>query len=147
MAPYAVNATAAKFGDPGTRIGRCGAWTVLVRPRQPTLGSLVLVCEEPVNAFGQVSAGAYADLRQATQCVERLLAEAFAYDKINYLMLMMVDPDVHFHVLPRYAQPRLFAGRSCVDAAWPGPPDLGHDLDLGADATASLVEQLRGRWT
>ena len=147
MAPYAVNATAAKFGDPGTRIGRCGAWTVLVRPRQPTLGSLVLVCEEPVNAFGQVSAGAYADLRQATQCVERLLAEAFAYDKINYLMLMMVDPDVHFHVLPRYAQPRLFAGRSCVDAAWPGPPDLGHDLDLGADATASLVAHLRGRWT
>jgi len=26
-------------------------------------------------------------------------------------MLMMVDPDVHFHVLPRYAQSRSFAGR------------------------------------
>ena len=25
-----------------------------------------------------------------------------AYERINYLMLMMVDPDVHFHVIPRY---------------------------------------------
>ena len=26
----------------------------------------------------------------------------------NYLMLMMVDPHVHFHVIPRYAAPQRF---------------------------------------
>jgi len=141
-----VNATAQKFGDPATRIARCGAWTVLLRPRQPTLGALVLVCEEPVAAFGQVSAAGYADLAEATRRVEAMLGATFAYDKINYLMLMMVDPDVHFHVLPRYAAPRSFAGQAFADRAWPNAPDLGIDLALDAATQTALVEHLRSRW-
>ena len=42
--------------------------------------------------------------------LDTALAKTFAPDKLNYLMLMMVDPDVHFHVLPRYAAARAFAG-------------------------------------
>jgi diadenosine tetraphosphate (Ap4A) HIT family hydrolase len=141
-----VNATAQKFGDPATRIARCGAWTVLLRPRQPTLGSLVLVCEEPVTAFGQVSAAAYADLAQTTRRVESMLGAAFAYDKINYLMLMMVDPDVHFHVLPRYAQVRHFAGQAFSDLAWPNAPDLGLDHALDTATQAALAAHLREVW-
>jgi diadenosine tetraphosphate (Ap4A) HIT family hydrolase len=41
--------------------------------------------------------------------------------KINYLMLMMVDPHVHFHVLPRYEGDRSHGGIEVVDAGWPGP--------------------------
>lgn len=141
-----MNATARKFGDPATRIAACGAWTVLLRPRQPTLGSLVLVCEEPVTAFGQVSAAAYADLAQTTRRVESMLGAAFAYDKINYLMLMMVDPDVHFHVLPRYAQVRQFAGHTFSDLAWPNAPDLGFDHAIDNATQAALIAQLRGAW-
>ena len=141
-----VNATAQKFGDPATRIARCGVWTVLLRPRQPTLGSLVLVCEEPVAAFGQVSSTGYADLAQTTRRVESMLGAAFAHDKINYLMLMMVDPDVHFHVLPRYATPRQFAGQTFADPAWPSAPDLGLDLALDAATQAALIVHLRGAW-
>jgi diadenosine tetraphosphate (Ap4A) HIT family hydrolase len=141
-----VNATAKKFGDPATRIARCGAWTVLLRPRQPTLGSLVLVCDEPVTAFGQVSPSGYADLAATTRRIEAMLGAAFAYDKINYLMLMMVDPDVHFHVLPRYAAPRAFAGQMFADRAWPNAPDLTVDLALDAATQTALAEHLRGCW-
>jgi diadenosine tetraphosphate (Ap4A) HIT family hydrolase len=141
-----VNATAQKFGDPATRIAQCGAWTVLLRPRQPTLGALVLVCEEPVTAFGAVSSAGYADLAQTIRRVEAMLGAAFAYDKINYLMLMMVDPDVHFHVLPRYATPRQFAGRTFADPAWPNPPELGFDLDLDDAGRSQLVSLLRETW-
>ncbi len=141
-----MNATARKFGDPATRIARCGLWTVLLRPRQPTLGSLVLVCEESVSAFGQVSATGYADLAQTTRRVEAMLSAAFSHDKINYLMLMMVDPDVHFHVLPRYATLRQFAGQTFADTAWPGAPDLGLDLALDAATQAALVARLREVW-
>ncbi len=141
-----MNATAQKFGDPATRIARCGAWTVLLRPRQPTLGALVLVCEEPVTAFGQVSTAAYADLAETTRRVEAMLGAAFAYDKINYLMLMMVDPDVHFHVLPRYAQVRHFAGHAFSDPAWPNPPDLGFDHALDTATRTALTAHLREVW-
>ncbi len=141
-----MNATAQKFGDPATRIARCGVWTVLLRPRQPTLGSLVLVCEEPVPAFGQVSSTGYADLAETTRRVEAMLGAAFAHDKINYLMLMMVDPDVHFHVLPRYAAPRQFAGQMFADLAWPNAPDLGFDLALDGTTQDALAVHLRGFW-
>ena len=46
-------------------------------------------------------------------------------------MLMMVDPHVHFHVLPRYAQTRVFDGVQFPDTGWPGPPDLKSATDLG----------------
>jgi diadenosine tetraphosphate (Ap4A) HIT family hydrolase len=141
-----VNATAVKFGDPETRIAHHGAWTVLLRPRQVTLGALVLVCGEPVTAFGQVSAQAFADLRVVAQGLERMLKRAFTFDKINYLMLMMVDPDVHFHVLPRYAQARQFAGQAFTDPAWPNAADLAGDHALSAQTRATLVSHLRGMW-
>ena len=52
------------------------------------------------------------------------LTRSFKPDKLNYLMLMMVDPDVHFHVLPRYASAREFAGKTHSDRFWPKPVDL-----------------------
>src|SRR5262245_16023838 len=106
------NATELKFGDPDGRIAQSPYWTVLLRPRQPTLGSLVLVCREDVKAFSALSAAAFADLQQMVRGVETALRELVAYERINYLMLMMVDPDVHFHVIPRYSTVRESGGTS-----------------------------------
>jgi diadenosine tetraphosphate (Ap4A) HIT family hydrolase len=39
-------------------------------------------------------------------------------------MLMMVDPHVHMHVVPRYAKPQFFDATEFADSGWPGPPDL-----------------------
>ena len=107
-----------------TRIAQTARWTVLLRPKQPTLGSLVLVCREPVKAFSAVSAEGFADLHGIVRRVETMLREVVAYERINYLMLMMVDPDVHFHVIPRYAGTRSFSGVEYRDAGWPGVPAL-----------------------
>jgi len=141
-----ANPTETKFGDPATRVARTGHWTVLLRPKQPTLGSLVLVCREPARAFSGLSAAAYADLRSVVQRLEPALREVSAYERINYLMLMMVDPDVHFHVIPRYAGSRNFHGAEYRDAGWPGPPDLNAVTAPDADAREALLELLRNAW-
>ena len=141
-----ANPTEIKFGDPATRVAQTAHWTVLLRPRQPTLGSLVLVCREPVHAFSKLSAAAYADLREVLRRVEPVLQDFCAYERINYLMLMMVDPDVHFHVIPRYAGTRSFLGTDYRDAGWPGPPNLESALTPEADAREAQLEQLRGAW-
>src|SRR5215510_13766298 len=86
-----ANPTETKFGDPTTRIVQTPRWTILLRPKQPTLGSLVLVCREPVKAFSAVSAEAFVELQGVVQQVEATLREVVAYERINYLMLMMVD--------------------------------------------------------
>lgn len=138
-----ANPTEVKFGDPGTRIAQTDYWTVLLRPKQPTLGSLVLVCREPVRAFSELSAGAYADLRAVIRAIEPALRDVSAYERINYLMLMMVDPDVHFHVIPRYAGIRSFMGTDYRDAGWPGPPDLQAVVTPDGAALDALLERLR----
>jgi diadenosine tetraphosphate (Ap4A) HIT family hydrolase len=142
-----ANPTETKFGDPGTRIAQTEHWTVLLRPKQVTLGSLVLVCREPVKAFADVSPEAYADLRGAVRQIERVLKEFVAYERINYLMLMMVDPDVHFHVFPRYPSPRAFNGADYADAGWPGPPVLDSGSSPDASTRDALVARLKDAWS
>jgi diadenosine tetraphosphate (Ap4A) HIT family hydrolase len=145
-ASAAPNATMVKFGFPDTVVADYEAWTVQLRPRQVTLGALVLVCKAPAKAFHAIGATAFAELERTTSDIERVLANIVGYERINYLMLMMVDPDVHFHVIPRYSQPRAFAGSSFVDAGWPGPPDLKTGIDADATLRTELVSALRTEW-
>ena len=142
-----ANTTESKFGDPQTRIAQTDYWTVLLRPKQPTLGALVLVCREPVLSFAELSAAAYADLREVIGRIEAVLKARIGYARINYLMLMMVDPDVHFHVIPRYAEPRIHAGTEYRDAGWPGPPALDVAVTPEPAAREALVAELRAAWS
>jgi len=142
-----TNPTARKFGYPQSLVAETASWLVLARPAQPTLGALALVCKEPAEAFSQISPAAFADLGEAVRGVERVLGEAVAYQKINYLMLMMVDPDVHFHVLPRYEGSREFEGLSFPDNGWPGQPQLSPAVDLPPPALYALAQRLASLWT
>lgn len=138
-----ANATETKFGDPATRLAQTDCWTLLLRPKQPTLGAMVLVCREPVQAFGDVSAKAFAELRELIAGIETALRRFVAYERINYLMLMMVDPDVHFHVIPRYDGTRSFEGIDFADAGWPGPPSLDAAVALDEPTREALLAALR----
>lgn len=144
--PPAANETIAKFGYPDTLLADYDHWVVLLRPQQATLGAMVLACKEPATAFSAISRPAFTSLAAITADIETTLGKAFAYDKINYLMLMMVDPHVHFHVLPRYAAPRRFAEVSFEDTGWPAVPNLGAHTALDPEQRSALVEHLRGLW-
>jgi len=138
-----VNDTMKKFGYPDSTVKEFTNWIILLRPQQLTLGSLVLVCKEPATAFSAVSTEAFAELRQVTTQVERGLQGAFTYDKINYLMLMMVDPHVHFHVVPRYGQERTFEGQKFYDYAWPGPPDFSRGNQTKEETNRAILSHLK----
>jgi diadenosine tetraphosphate (Ap4A) HIT family hydrolase len=141
-----TNATAFKFGYPRTQVAETDHWLVLVRPQQPTYGALVLVCKEDATAFSDLSASAFADMKQAVGGIEALLRHTVAFERINYLMLMMVDPDVHLHVLPRYPGERIYAGRPFVDAGWPGLPALASHVALSEDDAAALASEFSALW-
>ncbi len=141
------NATMTSFGHPDTVIAATEHWTVQLRPQQVTLGSLVLISREPVEAFGDVSPEGFAGLKPVIDKTEAMLRGMVDYQKINYLMLMMVDKDVHFHVIPRYEGSRDFAGMTVPDAGWPGPPQLGQAVAPDDATQAKLVDALRLRWS
>jgi len=141
-----TNATARKFGYPRTLVAETEHWLVLVRPQQPTYGALVLVCKEEALAFSDLSSAAFANMKTAVDGIEALLRSVVAYERINYLMLMMVDPDVHFHVLPRYDGERTYDGKTFKDAGWPGPPALASNVALSEEEAATLAADFAARW-
>lgn len=141
-----MNVTIEKFGYPVTLIRDYRHWVVLLRPAQPTLGSLVLAAKSDATAFGELPADAHAELATVTGEIEAALGGAVRYQKLNYLMLMMVDPHVHFHVIPRYEGERERDGVSVTDAGWPAAPALGQAVALDADQTKALAGWLKGIW-
>jgi diadenosine tetraphosphate (Ap4A) HIT family hydrolase len=141
-----MNETIVRFGYPETLVAEYNHWIVLLRPEQPTLGSLVLAAKSEAEAFGDLPTEAMAELATVVPAIEGELRAAVNYTKINYLMLMMVDRHVHFHVIPRYEGTREAAGVTVPDKGWPKTPALGEAVALDADAIAALGGWLRGFW-
>jgi diadenosine tetraphosphate (Ap4A) HIT family hydrolase len=133
-----MNATLRKFGYPTTVLKEFDHWVIMRRPAQVTLGSLILAAKHDVTAFGELPVAAFAELKSCTHDLEHALTIFKPYDKINYLALMMVDPHVHFHVLPRYARKQTFEGVIFSDKGWPGTPELKQSPEL-SDNIANLL--------
>jgi diadenosine tetraphosphate (Ap4A) HIT family hydrolase len=141
-----MNETIIKFGYPATCIREWDQWVLLLRQEQPTLGSCILAAKSDATAFGALAPAAFAELAGVTLQIESALQSAVGYDKINYLMLMMVDPHVHFHVIPRYQGVRDWSGQEFADAGWPKTPDLGAAHRLTAEQIAGATAWLGSRF-
>jgi diadenosine tetraphosphate (Ap4A) HIT family hydrolase len=141
----AINATIKKFGYPATLVREFEHWLVLVRPAQVTLGSLVLAAKSAATAYRDLPREAFAEQADAVAAIETGLSTFCQYERINYLMLMMVDPHVHFHVIPRYSGSREWDGLEFLDKGWPGPPDLKSAPQLSPGQIKSLRTQLAKR--
>ncbi len=128
-----------KFRVRELEIARTDHWTWSLRPAQPTLGAGILSLNRFATSFGDLSTQEAGDLAGITCTLEAALRGFAAPARMNYLMLMMVDAHVHFHVLPRYDDVRVQAGQEWTDPAWPGPPVLGDDANLGGDASLLVI--------
>src|SRR5690348_13020390 len=137
-----MNPTIEKFGYPATLVREYEHWLVLLRPAQVTLGSLVLAAKSDVTAFSALPRAAFAEQADVIAAIERALTAFTGYDRINYLMLMMVDPNVHFHVIPRYSEPRRWNGVEFPDAGWPGPPRLDSAVTLDPQQLGRLASEV-----
>jgi diadenosine tetraphosphate (Ap4A) HIT family hydrolase len=141
-----MNPTIEKFGYPATLIREFDHWLVLLRPAQVTLGSLVLAAKSDATSYSALPRAAFTEQADAIAAIEKALAAFTSYERINYLMLMMVDPNVHFHVIPRYSKPRSWGGTEFPDVGWPGPPQLATAVQLGDDEIAHLTRELAAQF-
>ena len=141
-----MNETVLRFGYPATLIEEYEHWVVLLRPAQPTLGSFILAAKSEARSFPGLTEAAFAELRDALGDIEGCLALSIRHERINYLMLMMVDPHVHFHVIPRYAGDRSACGVTVPDPGWPKAPELGQAVELTPAQIPALIEYFRKAW-
>lgn len=141
-----TNETMHKFGYPGTVVRDYRHWSVLLRPAQVTLGALVLAAKSDALSLAALEPAAFAELADVVRDIEATFRRFPPAEKINYLMLMMVDPHVHFHVLPRYGGARRFEGVDFEDRGWPGPPDLKAAPPITADLFSRLLHTVKSHW-
>lgn len=137
-----LNSTSAKLAYPQNLIKSYLHWNLLLRQAQPTLGSLVLISKERVHHYADISTEAVSEQKKIIREIEGALKSRFDYSKINYLMLMMVDPEVHFHIIPRYEKPVEFCNLEYADQNWPKAPDLSLDLQLSDVYQQELLKTL-----
>lgn len=138
-----MNSTILRFGYPDTLLRSYEHWVLLLRPDQVTLGSLILAATSEAIALADLPEAAFAELRSAIRDTERLLRSAVHAQKINYLMLMMVDPHVHYHVFPRYEGERHAAGLTLADLGWPGMPAIKEATRLSEKQVSLITQWLR----
>lgn len=102
-----------------------GRWVLSVRPGQITLGSMVVSAASGATRFGALDADDGAGLAAVLASAERLALGVYGAVRLNVVALMMKDPVVHFHVLPRYDVEVARYGQGWRDQDWPGPPTFG----------------------
>ena len=135
-----------KFGYPESLVQDYEHWVVLARPAQCTLGALVLVNKSDAQAFSAIGATSFQELDRVTQDIETSLRAFRPFKKINYLMLMMVDKEVHFHVIPRYDSDQEFGGETYTDPGWPMAPDIAAGSVVAGERMTALVGELKKVW-
>lgn len=128
-----------KFQINQLMIKQIGNWTISLRPHQVTLASLVLSLNRSCETFGGISREESADLSEVFRFIEQILSKTFSPDKINYLALMMVDSQVHYHVIPRYKNHISFEDEMYVDSDWPMPPDLSKTINISKETIEKLT--------
>jgi len=113
-----------KFKTQEFNIYQSDHWVWSLRPVHSTLGAGVLSLKRYCEKMSDMTLAESEDLGRITKIIEASLMKSFSYDRINYLMLMMVDPHLHFHVFPRYNSERFFGDIGFVDSGWPKLPEL-----------------------
>lgn len=99
-------------------------WQLSLRPEQSTLGALIISLKRGCTSISKLTSKESSELQRVFQETELLLEKVFDFDKINYLCLMMIDDQVHFHVIPRYKNNKIFEDVVFEDIGWPALPLL-----------------------
>jgi len=113
-----------KFKTEELKIFETEYWLWSLRPQQITLGAGILSLKRECHNLHELTQEEFSDLKNIIKVLEINIKQLFNYNVMNYLMLMMVDKHVHYHVIPRYEKEIKLFGDIWTDKSWPGVPNL-----------------------
>lgn len=124
-------------------IAHVAGWRVSLRTSQTTLGAVVVSSRNGTPRMEMLDDEAQASLGTVLAACDRALRQTYGCQLVNYLALMLVDPIVHFHVIPRYNGPVERFGLKWVDADWPKPPTLGDSNQAPEGVLGAVASELK----
>ena len=110
-----------KFGIEQNIIFQTKYWNWSLRPLQPVVGSGILSANFPVERMSDLPVEAGEDLIKMMKIIENTLKKAVGMELMNYVMLMLVDHHVHYHVIPRFSGKVTINGKTFTDEFWCKP--------------------------
>jgi diadenosine tetraphosphate (Ap4A) HIT family hydrolase len=125
-------------------VGSWEHWHVLVNWSQNYLGKVMLVLRRHTIDVIALTTDEQAELWRLLGQVKLALLGAFHPDHFNYVFLMNQDAHVHLHIVPRYAQPRVFAGMTFTDGRLSEHYDLGSQI-VPVELREAIALELRGQ--
>ena len=132
------------LGYPDNVVFENNSWVVLLRKKQVTLGSCVVITKrDESRSFSSVGNSECEDMLHCIRIVEGKLSNLFECKKFNYFSLMMKDPHFHFHVIPRYPSSVFFMGTEFYDYCYPSPPILSKYNQITDEVYARLLYFLK----
>lgn len=90
-------------------------WFVMVSREQHTLGTSLIVLKRHTVRFSSLKKEELLELNRIQKKTEKKLDKIFKPDLYNYLQCGNQVEHLHFHLIPRYKQPRSFGGKKFVD--------------------------------
>lgn len=135
-----------KFGYPDTLIYEFEHWILLLRQAQVTLASMILYYKKSICSWSNVESAGFSELKTVFSKIEKVLLDSMGAKKINFLSLMLVDPVVHMHVIPRYDEPKIFNNEQFIDKEYPRPPLLNQFCQYSKQTKILLIEKLQSEF-
>jgi len=120
-------------------------WYLLLRDNQTTLGSLVLIEKHFHTKLSDISNKSFEEFGEIVREIEFVIKELFGYEKINYLMLMMKDNEVHYHIIPRYSSNRIYESFIFNDFGWPALPDFKNSNDIEMNLKLKIKDLIKNK--
>jgi diadenosine tetraphosphate (Ap4A) HIT family hydrolase len=94
-------------------------WDLYLHENQCYLGRVfVLLKDENIEDFLAIEGETREEFFQIGEDVKKVLKILFQPDKMNYAALSNTSPVIHVHIIPRYKEPREFAGIVFKDERW-----------------------------
>lgn len=125
-----------RFDYPHFLIKEYTYWAVVLRRDHVTPGSMIIFTKTSALHLGELGSKEWAEFSKVSKDCEGLVRKTFQAEKFNYLALMMGDPNVHFHFIPRYSKPIKVNGKEFIDRDWPLMTELIEQDFSEADLTA-----------
>jgi diadenosine tetraphosphate (Ap4A) HIT family hydrolase len=129
----------------GPRIVESTHWQLVLNRNQNLLGKCFLALRRHLEAVPQLSSDEWADLHQQLVRATQALSQAFQPAHFNYAFLQNQDRHVHLHIIPRYAESRVFGGLTFDDPDYPAHYTVpSSPRYLAQKQLVVLAERLRG---
>jgi diadenosine tetraphosphate (Ap4A) HIT family hydrolase len=135
-----------KFAVADNQLATSEHWVAALRPKQVTLGAVVLIPNRAIDDFSGIAPEEAADFFSLVAQCQAGIRRAFHADRFNLIAAMMKDPFVHFHLIPRYKEPRDFGGTIWTDESWPELIDFGNS-EPQLSAREGVLEDLRAAFS